>query len=115
MKAYLSIQAKSSLLSQSFIKPTLAIYLLGLQHFFLILNNSIEEKQCLQAEKDYLFLGLCSLFKKQWLNKICEILSLMNIFSCLNMLLLRFLIPPLADCVMGRWSANAVFGGLCWS
>lgn len=82
MKAYLSNQAKSSLLSQSFIKPTLAIYLLGLQHFFKMLNNNIEEKQHLKAGKDYLFLGLCSLFKERvlLLDKICEILSLMNIF-----------------------------------
>lgn len=115
MKAYLSIQAKSSLLSQSFIKPALAIYLLGLQHFFLVLNNNIEEKQHLQAGKGYLLLGLCSLFKERvlLLDKICEILSLMSIFSCLSTLLLPIL--PLADCVMSRWSANAVFAGLCCS
>lgn len=82
-----------------------------------MLNSNIEEKQHLQAGKDNLFLELCSLFKEHvlLLDKICEIFSLMNIFSCLNTLLLSYLILPLADCVMNRWSANAVFAGLCWS
>lgn len=38
MKAYLSVQAKSSLLSQSFIKCTLAIYLLVCGTFLYIAN-----------------------------------------------------------------------------
>lgn len=85
--------------------------------FFLMLNNNIEEKKHLQAGKDYLFLGLCSLFKEHvlLLDKICEILSLMSIFSSLRTLLLPYLILPLADCVMSMWSPNVVFADLCWS
>lgn len=94
----------------------LFIYWVCSTFFFLILNNNIEGKQHLQAGTDYLFLGLCSLFKEHvlLLDKICEIISLINVFYYLNTLLLPYLILPLADCVMSRWSANAVFAGLCW-
>ena len=105
MKAYLSIQAKSGLLSQSFIKLTLAIYLLGLQHiFFFFLYCNTEDEQHLQTGKGYLFPGLCSLFKEHvlLLDKICEILRLINSFSCLNTVLLPYLILSLAGCVRSR-------------
>lgn len=55
MKAYLSIQAKSSLLSQSFIKLTLAIYLLVLQHYSfytakLKTNNAYRQERTIYSQ-----------------------------------------------------------------
>lgn len=120
MKAYLSIQAKSGLPSQSFIKLTLAIYLLvSQQHFFfsfytamLKTNNTYRQERTIYSQDSVPYLK--NMFYC-WIKYVKSYAD--KYFSCLNTALLPYLVLSLANCVMSRFDicGDAVRAGLCWS